>query len=76
MEMTKGSFYEDRSIEINLKDRDDNDWKKNEQTLRNPWGNIKMSNIGIIGVPEGKERQNWAEKIYIKYSDQKFPRQL
>ena len=32
--------------------------KRNEDSLRDPWNNIKHTNIHIIGVPEGKEREN------------------
>ena len=32
--------------------------KRNEDSLRDLWGNIKCNNIHIIGVPEGEERKN------------------
>ena len=31
--------------------------KRNEDTLRDLWNNIKRTNIHIIGVPEGEERE-------------------
>ena len=31
--------------------------KRNEDSLRDLWGNIKCNNIGIIQVPEGEERE-------------------
>ena len=31
--------------------------KRNEDSLRDIWDNIKCSNIHIIGVPEGEERE-------------------
>ena len=31
--------------------------KRNEDILRDLWDNIKCSNIFIIGVPEGDERE-------------------
>ena len=31
--------------------------KRNEDSLRDPWDNIKHTNIHIIGVPEGEERE-------------------
>ena len=31
--------------------------KRNEDILRDLWDNIKWSNICIIGVPEGDERE-------------------
>ena len=30
--------------------------KRNEDSLRDLWDNIKRTNIRIIGVPEGEER--------------------
>lgn len=41
MEITEGSPDEDRPLDINLKDRDNKDWKKNKQNLRNLWGQYK-----------------------------------
>ena len=37
--------------------------KRNEDSLRDLWDNIKRNNIRIIGVPEGEERQKGPEKI-------------
>ena len=31
------------------------DWKKKKRQPRYLWGNIKYTNIHIIGVPEGEE---------------------
>ena len=31
--------------------------KRNKDSLSNLWGNIKYTNIHIIGVPEGGERE-------------------
>ena len=49
---------EDRMVEItatnqNIEER----MKRNEDILRDLWDNIKCSNICIIGVPEGDERE-------------------
>ena len=38
--------------------------KRNEDSLRDLWYNIKCTNIHIIGVPEGEERQKGPEKIF------------
>ena len=38
--------------------------KRNENCLRDLWDNIKHTNIHIIGVPEGEERER---KGLIKY---------
>jgi len=31
--------------------------KRNEDSLRDLWDNIKFTNIHIIGVPEGEKRE-------------------
>ena len=38
--------------------------KKNEDSLRDLWDNIKHTNIHIIGVPEREERKKGHEQIY------------
>ena len=40
--------------------------KRNEDSLRDFWDNIKLNNIRIIGVPEGEEREKGPEKIFEK----------
>ena len=38
--------------------------KRNEDSLRGHWDNIKHTNIHIIGVSEGEEREKGPEKIF------------
>ena len=38
--------------------------KRNEDSLRDLWDNIKCTNIHIIGIPEGEETEKGPEKIY------------
>ena len=38
--------------------------ERNEDSLRDLWGNIKCTSIRIIGVPEGEEREKGPEKIF------------
>ena len=38
--------------------------KTNEERLRELWDNVKHTNISIIGVPEGEEREKGTEKIF------------
>ena len=38
--------------------------KTNEESLRGLWDNVKRTNIHIIGVPEGEEREKATEKIF------------
>ena len=47
--------------------------KRNEDSLRDLWDNIKHNNIHIIGVPEGEERQKGPEKISEDIIVENFP---
>ena len=38
--------------------------KRNEDSLRDLWDNIKRNNVRITGVPEGEEREKGPEKIF------------
>ena len=40
--------------------------KRNEESLRELWDNVKHTNIRIIGVPEGEERERRGQKKYSK----------
>ena len=56
---------EDRMVEITATEQNtDKRMKRNEDSLRDLWGNIKCTNICIIGVPEGGEREKRPEKIF------------
>ena len=46
--------------------------KRNEDSLRDVWDNIKHPNICIIGVPEGEERER-PEKIFEEIIAENFP---
>ena len=37
--------------------------KRNEESLRDVWDNVKRTNICIIGVPEGEKKEKGPEKI-------------
>ena len=47
--------------------------KRNEDSLRNLWNNIKCSNIHIIGVSEGKEREKEAKNLSEDIIAENFP---
>ena len=47
--------------------------KRNEDSLRDLWDNIKCINIHIIGVPEGEERKKGPEKIFEEIIADNFP---
>ena len=46
--------------------------RRNEDSLRDLWDNIKSNNIRIIGVPEGEEKEKGPVKI-LKKLYQKLP---
>ena len=47
--------------------------KRNEDSVRDLWDNIKRNNIRIIGVPEGEERVKVPEKIFEEIILEDFP---
>ena len=47
--------------------------KTNEDSLRDLWDNIKSTNICILGVPEGEEREKGSKKIFEEIIAEKFP---
>ena len=52
------SDLEDRMVEFTAVEQNkEKRRKRNEDSLRDLWDNIKRNNIRIIGVPEGEERK-------------------
>ena len=49
-------------IEQNIEKR----MKKKKDSLRDPWDSIKHTNIHIIAVPEGEERERKDLREYLK----------
>ena len=47
--------------------------KRNEDSLRDLWDNIKRNNICIIVVPEAEEREKGPEKIFEEIILENFP---
>ena len=47
--------------------------KRNEHSLRDLQYNIKCTNICIIGVPEGEEREKGPQKIFKEIIAENFP---
>ena len=57
------------AVEQNIEKR----MKRSEDCLRDLRDNTKHTNICIIGVPEGKEREKVAEKIFEEIITENFP---
>ena len=47
--------------------------KRNENSLRDLWDNIKCNNIHIIGVSEEEDREKGPEKIFEEIIVENFP---
>ena len=47
--------------------------KRIEGSLRDLWGNIKRTNIRLIGVPEEEEKKKGTEKIFEEIIVENFP---
>ena len=60
------SDLEDRMLEFTVMEQNkEKRMKRNEDSLRDLWDNIKRNNILIIGVPEGKRERKDLRK-YLK----------
>ena len=65
---------EDRMVEFTVAEQTkEKRMKRNEDSLRDLWDNIKRNNIHIIGVPEGEEREKGPEKIFEEIIVKNFP---
>ena len=63
------SEMEDRMMEITATEKNKGKRmkkKKTEESLRDLWDNIKFTNIHIIRVPEGEERERKGQRKYLK----------
>ena len=68
------SDLEDKIIEItNAEQNKEKRMKKMEDSLRHLWGNIKNTNIRMIGVPEEEEKKKGTEKILEEIIVESFP---
>ena len=68
------SEVEDRLVEItDAEQKREKRLKTNEESLRELWDNVKCTNIRIIGVPEGEEREKGTEKIFQEIIAENFP---
>ena len=61
------SDLEDRMVEFtSAVQSEEKRMKRNEDSLRDFWDNIKHNNICIIWVPEGEEREKGPKKIFVE----------
>ena len=68
------SDLEDRMVEFTAAEqKKEKRMKRNEDSLRDLWNNIKCINIRIIGVPEGEEREEGPKKILEEIIVEIFP---
>ena len=68
------SDLEDRMVEFTAREQNkEKRMKRNEDSLRDLWDNIKRTNIRIIGVAEGEEREKGPEKIFEEIIVENFP---
>ena len=66
------SDLEDKIVEINSTEQNkEKRMKRIEDSLRDLWGNIKRTNIQILGIPE-EEKKTGSEKMFEENS-QKLP---
>ena len=68
------SDLEDRIIEITQSGQKvENQMKKHERNKRDLCDNIKQSNLCIVGIPEGEEKEKGIENIFEKIIAENFP---
>ena len=68
------SELEDRVLEITATEQNkEKIMKRNEDNLSYLWDSIKCTNILIIGVPEGEEKEKAPEKIFEDIIAENFP---
>ena len=68
------SELEDKMVEITSEEENKvKIMKRTEHSLRDPWDNIKCTNIQIIGVPEEEEKKKGYEKVFEEIIVENFP---
>ena len=68
------SDLEDRMVEFSaVEQTKEKRMKRNEDSLRDLWDNIKRNNIHITGVPEGEEREKGPDRIFEEIIVENFP---
>ena len=68
------SKLEDKMVEITSEEQNKlKRMKRTEYSLRDPWDNIKHTNIWIIVIPEEEEKKKSYEKIFEEIIVEHFP---
>ena len=68
------SDLEDKIVEITTTEQNkEKRMKRIENSLRDIWDNIILTNIQIIGVPEEEEKKKGTEKIFEEIIVENFP---
>ena len=68
------SDLEDRMVEFTATEQNkEKRMKRIEDSLTDLWDSIKHTNIRILGVPEGEEREKGPEKIFEEITVENFP---
>ena len=68
------SDLQDRMVEFTATEENkEKRMKRNEDSLKDHWDNIKRTNIHTIGVPEGEEREKGPEKTCEEIIVENFP---
>ena len=68
------SDLEERMVEFTAMEQNkEKRMKRNEDSLRDLWDNIKRDNIRIVGVPEEEEGDKGPEKIFEEIIVENFP---
>ena len=68
------SDLEDKIVEITTTEQNkEKRMKRIEDSLRDLWDNIKLTNTQIIGVPEEEEKKKGTEKIFEEIIVENFP---
>ena len=57
--------FEHKEAKHNLGEWEEKRIQKNEESIISPWDNFKRSNVHVIGMPEGEEKEQGIE-IYLK----------
>ena len=64
---------EHKEAKNNQSEQDKKRFQKNKDSISSLWDNVKGSNILIIGVPEGEEKEQEMTNLFEKNNERKLP---